>query len=199
MNGGQVPDGQAERDMALLVATLGTSPTVEVGRLMKEEMSRTAERLVELNARIAARNAETAAIEARTAEIVAARQAVPVKPTLPKHVMKLALGIYKRMTAHYRAYLDSCEQDRRNGHTPRYCEHGTNRWTDFDNICGGCEDGVSLRDRLSRWQMAKEQASERHTDAKAMLVWAMEARKHGMDTAAFVAASMARYEQMMEV
>lgn len=32
----------------------------------------------------------------------------------------------------------------RNGHRTRYCIHGTDQWTDYDNICGGCEDGVTL-------------------------------------------------------
>lgn len=27
------------------------------------------------------------------------------------------------------------------GHTFPHCIHGASRWTDYDNICGGCEDG----------------------------------------------------------
>lgn len=123
---------------------------------------------------------------------------VPAAP-LPKHVLKLALAVYRRMTEHYASHEEDCERDRRNGHTPHYCEHGTNRWTDYDNICGGCEDGYSLRDRLTRWQMAKEQAVERHAKAKAMLAWAQDAGKYGMNSNAFVQATIVRYEQMMEV
>lgn len=26
------------------------------------------------------------------------------------------------------------------GYRPHYCVHGTNLWTDYDNICQGCED-----------------------------------------------------------
>jgi hypothetical protein len=40
-------------------------------------------------------------------------------------------------------YALECEADRRNGHRPHYCIHGTNQWTDYDNICGGCEDSLS--------------------------------------------------------
>lgn len=29
------------------------------------------------------------------------------------------------------------------GYSYPYCFHGTSRWTDYDNICPGCEDGHS--------------------------------------------------------
>lgn len=29
------------------------------------------------------------------------------------------------------------------GYTFPQCKHGSNLWTDYDNICGGCEDGSS--------------------------------------------------------
>jgi hypothetical protein len=28
------------------------------------------------------------------------------------------------------------------GVRPQYCLHGTNQWTDYDNICGACEDSL---------------------------------------------------------
>jgi hypothetical protein len=122
---------------------------------------------------------------------------LPVK--LPAGVARLALAVYREMTASYAAYEEACEQDHRNGHRASHCEHGTYQWTDYDNICGPCEDGYSLRDKLTRWQMAKERAAEQHAAAKAMLGWAGEANRHGMASNAFVAASIARYEEMMEV
>lgn len=39
---------------------------------------------------------------------------------------------------------DDVAVDAANGHRPNYCIHGTNQWTDYDNICGGCEEGVTL-------------------------------------------------------
>lgn len=119
--------------------------------------------------------------------------------TLPKHVLKLALKIYRRMTEHYAAYELECAADLRNGHRPSHCEHGTYLWTDYDPICGQCEDGYSLRDKLPRWQHAKQAATTRHAEAKAMLAWAHDARKHGMDSDEFFRATLVRYEQMMEV
>jgi hypothetical protein len=35
-------------------------------------------------------------------------------------------------------------EDRRNGYRPHYCLHGKSNWTDYDNICGGCEDGDTV-------------------------------------------------------
>lgn len=44
------------------------------------------------------------------------------------------------------------------GYTFPYCEHGTSRWTDYDNICGGCEDGYSIY-QLALWS-AQEKVAE---------------------------------------
>lgn len=42
------------------------------------------------------------------------------------------------------------------GHTYPSCIHGMSRWTDYDNICGGCEDGdnvfaIASVDARSAW------------------------------------------------
>ena len=39
-------------------------------------------------------------------------------------------------------YLEACDQYAREGFIPRTCIHGTYGWTDYDNICGGCEEGA---------------------------------------------------------
>lgn len=59
-----------------------------------------------------------------------------------------ALRIKHRLEQRHLSYLEECAQDRREGHIPHYCEHGTNRWTDYDNICGPCEDGDSLSNKV---------------------------------------------------
>lgn len=33
------------------------------------------------------------------------------------------------------------------GYAFPHCIHGSSRWTDYDNICGGCEDGFTPDDR----------------------------------------------------
>lgn len=55
-------------------------------------------------------------------------------------------------------YEQDCAQDRAEGHRPHYCIHGTNQWTDYDNICGGCEDSLTV------WDMAERAAWARHTE-----------------------------------
>lgn len=44
------------------------------------------------------------------------------------------------------------------GWTYPECIHGTSRWTDYDNICGGCEDGYSVY-QLALWE-GKEKAQQ---------------------------------------
>lgn len=45
------------------------------------------------------------------------------------------------------------------GYAYPYCEHGTSNWTDYDNICGGCEgDNGTLYER-ALWE-AQEKVAE---------------------------------------
>lgn len=80
---------------------------------------------------------------------------------LSRYTLSLASKISNSLLADYRAWEESCEQDRREGHTPHYCEHGTSRWTDYDNICGGCEDGVTMADGVERRTYALDSAKRR--------------------------------------
>jgi len=73
---------------------------------------------------------------------------------------QVALQIYKRLTDRYNSYLEECEEDRKQGYRPHYCEHGTNQHTDWDNICGACEDGYSMRNPQARREEALRQARE---------------------------------------
>jgi hypothetical protein len=73
------------------------------------------------------------------------------------------------------------------GYTFPYCEHGSSRWTDYDNICGPCEDGYSVY-QLAIWSAQEKvhkvneridwlvtaPASLRHTDMhRELLDWAL--------------------------
>lgn len=49
----------------------------------------------------------------------------------------------QRTVADWNEMADQCQRE---GYAPRYCIHGTDRWTDYDNICGGCEDGIFPQD-----------------------------------------------------
>lgn len=76
-------------------------------------------------------------------------------------VARLALAVSKRLEAEYAEYLEDCEQDRANGHRAHYCEHGTSNWTDFDNICGRCEDGYTNSTPQARRENALQEARNR--------------------------------------
>lgn len=64
--------------------------------------------------------------------------------------LRIARIIYPEMVAEREAEVQYHSE---NGHRPSHCIHGTYQWTDYDNICGGCEEGVSLR------RMAVERAA----------------------------------------
>lgn len=75
--------------------------------------------------------------------------------------LKLAAAIDAQLTRGYTSYLEQCDYDRSQGHRPHYCEHGTSNWTDYDNICGWCEESISMGNPQDRMQEALSQAKSR--------------------------------------
>lgn len=65
-------------------------------------------------------------------------------PTNPA-VLKAAAWRIREHAKRVAEYEFECELDRRDGHRPHYCIHGTNQWTDYDNICWQCEEGIFTR------------------------------------------------------
>lgn len=57
-----------------------------------------------------------------------------------------ALAAIKEVRAEYAAYLSDMDDLRKEGYGPSHCFHGTDRWTDYDNICGYCEEGLTLQE-----------------------------------------------------
>jgi len=86
-----------------------------------------------------------------------------------KAVLSLAAKIARSLEQGYADYLESCEQDRREGHRAHYCEHGMSRWTDYDNICGPCEDGISMSDGMTRREYALDSAKRRDEKCRAIV------------------------------
>ena len=86
-------------------------------------------------------------------------------------------------------YLREVEADRANGHGPRSCYHGTNLWTDYDNICGPCEEGEydprwhadDSEERAARQQMQARYIArkERETAILELLKNAVESDDYG--------------------
>lgn len=88
-------------------------------------------------------------------------EVAPLTPEEPARAVETYRKFLAEEVFDYAGYLaqyrEDCEQDRAEGHRPHYCIHGTNQWTDYDNICGGCEDGLTV------WDMAENAAWSRHT------------------------------------
>jgi hypothetical protein len=60
---------------------------------------------------------------------------------MDKQTAKLAVILLNGYRNRFAEYEEECAEYARQGYRPHYCIHGTNQWTDYDNICGGCEDG----------------------------------------------------------
>jgi hypothetical protein len=93
-----------------------------------------------------------------------------------KQVLALALVILNRGRKAWAMYLEECEQASKEGYRPHYCFHGTNLWTDYDNICGMCEDHGNYWNyqtyaaiALGEATRAFEKVQERHGHLIAMM------------------------------
>jgi hypothetical protein len=60
---------------------------------------------------------------------------------MDKQTAKLAVILLNSYRNRFAEYEEECAEYAKQGHRPHYCIHGTNQWTDYDNICGGCENG----------------------------------------------------------
>ncbi|QNN99332.1 hypothetical protein SEA_FAUST_260 [Streptomyces phage Faust] len=52
---------------------------------------------------------------------------------------------------------------------PSACVHGSSAWTDYDNICGPCEDGYSI------YQLAVWEATSRVAEMNKRIDWLVDA------------------------
>ena len=86
-----------------------------------------------------------------------------------KAILSLASRLNASYLRDYNEYLDACDEWRKEGYRPHYCEHGTNQWTDYDNICGPCEDGHSMGDPLFRMRYALDMAIDRDERCRALV------------------------------
>lgn len=64
----------------------------------------------------------------------------------PAAVLKLALVIFRTYESQWAAYSEECDQAAKEGYRPHHCFHGMNLWTDYDPMCGPCEDGYGYFD-----------------------------------------------------
>lgn len=62
----------------------------------------------------------------------------------------------------YRAMVEECAKD---GYRAPYCIHGPDNWTDYDNICYGCEEENGFSEYSTEDEirvMAREAAIQEH-------------------------------------
>lgn len=85
-----------------------------------------------------------------------------------KATLKLAAKIMKRIRRSWEMYENECEDWAKQGYRPHYCFHGTDQWTDYDNICGWCEEygnhweySLALRQALDEATAAREAKQKR--------------------------------------
>lgn len=80
------------------------------------------------------------------------------------------------------------------GHRPHYCAHGVNQWTDYDAMCGECEDGRSYfdyeREALDAIAYAKAQQAKMEVRLNAVVALSAMGAPISDDLAAWVAAPM---------
>jgi hypothetical protein len=85
-------------------------------------------------------------------------------PSGKKEVLKRALQYLLMIKARWAEYEADVEQWYRSGQGKfkgyRYpeCFHGTSNWTDYDNICWGCEDSFTGYNPLSFYRWAFNRA-----------------------------------------
>lgn len=76
--------------------------------------------------------------------------------------LKLALVIFKSYAAQWAAYESDAAECAKQGYRPSHCFHGTYLWTDYDPICGPCEDGYSYFDPNAYRRIALDEAIRAH-------------------------------------
>lgn len=86
---------------------------------------------------------------------------------LDSTVARLAMQIERKLWNQWTDHLQDIEEwyatgdGKHKGYTYPACEHGTSRWTDYDNICGPCEDGFSMGNGFDRRRVALSEAKRR--------------------------------------
>lgn len=78
---------------------------------------------------------------------------------ISKSVVKLALVIFKSYAVQWAEYEASCESYAKDGYRPAHCFHGVSLWTDYDPMCGPCEDGYGYFDPNAYRRLALDEAA----------------------------------------
>ena len=115
------------------------------------------------------------------------------KPVYAKSWQHLAIHMVHQRKAMYDAYEEDVRDWYRNGdgrptreggrgHTYPECIHGYSRWTDYDNICGSCEDGYGSYNYLRELEVAKEMAKDSFQEFHDRLNFYIDLRRKILNT-----------------
>lgn len=99
----------------------------------------------------------------------------PLRRTLEGHRALLHLKAMRRAVTGWDAYAAAMY---RQGYRPERCIHGRYQWTDYDPICGGCEDGVLASYDLHQQALEAGKADAAEFERRIDLVNALTARGH---------------------
>lgn len=77
---------------------------------------------------------------------------------ISRPVLELALVIFKSYAAQWAAYEADAAEYAKQGYRPSHCFHGTSLWTDYDPMCGPCEDGYGYFDPNAYRRLAIDEA-----------------------------------------
>jgi hypothetical protein len=81
---------------------------------------------------------------------------------ISKQVLTLAMVIFKDYAKQWAEYEAQCEASAKDGYRPSHCFHGTYLWTDYDPMCGPCEDGYGYFDPNAYRRLALDEAQRAH-------------------------------------
>jgi hypothetical protein len=86
------------------------------------------------------------------------------KTKTPTFILKLAVKIFALYGKQWEAYDAECAEYAAQGYRPYSCFHGTSLWSDYDVMCGACEDGYGWFDPMLYRQMALSEAKRAYEE-----------------------------------
>lgn len=87
-----------------------------------------------------------------------------IKTKTPTFILKLAVKIFESYRKQWAAYDAECAEYAEQGYRPYACFHGTQLWSDYDVICGACENGYGWFDPMLYRQMAISEAKQAYNE-----------------------------------
>lgn len=94
-----------------------------------------------------------------------------------KQELLRALQYLAAIKSQWQTFLDDREawyrhgDGKRKGYSYPYCFHGASQWTDYDNICGGCEDSFNGYNPMTFYRWALDKAHQDYNEHRRRSEW----------------------------